>query len=420
MAFLLSNATHIEEDGAFGIIRRAKADKHPNSVMLSAGVYRDEKCEPWTLPVVTMAKDQLSKDCSLNHDYLPISGEPRFLRGARRVALGVRHCADTRISSVQTVAGTGANHIGALLTAEIMDSKQVWFSDPTWVNHPLIWAKAARQITQRSYPYWSATTNKFDFDGMMTMLETESRPGDIVVLQACAHNPTGIDPSKEQWKAIAELCRRRRLFPFFDSAYQGFASGDLDEDGWALQHFLDYDDIELCIAQSFSKNFGLYSERVGALHVKTGSAETGVRVQSMLEQILRSEMTTPPAFGARLVAQVLDDKVLYAQWMKDLRSMSSRMYDMRQALYAELLQFQPSRDWDYILKQDKEKLITCKIGMFSYIGITPHQATILADRYHIYLLHTGRISITGLTLGNVKYIAQSISEVIGSTSITKH
>jgi len=218
MASHFSEARHVEEDGAFGIIRRAKADKHPNAVMLSAGVYRDDEGKPWTLPVVALAKDQLDNDPNLNYDYLPIPGDPLFLKGTRRVALGAQHHADTRISSVQTVAGTGANHIGALLAAATINPKQVWFSDPTWVNHHLIWEKADKQIKQRYYPYWSATTNTFDFDAMIACLEAKTQPGDVVVLQACAHNPTGVDPTKEQWKAIAEICKRRQLFPFFDSA----------------------------------------------------------------------------------------------------------------------------------------------------------------------------------------------------------
>jgi aspartate aminotransferase len=218
MAPLFSGAKHVEEDAAFGIIRRAKADKHLNAVMLSAGVYRDDEGKPWTLPVVAFAKDQLNNDTQFNHDYLPISGDPLFLGGARRVALGTQHYTDTRILSVQTVAGTGANHIGALLAAAAINPKQVWFSDPTWVNHPLIWEKADKQIKQKYYPYWNATTNTFDFNAMIACLEVESEPGDVVVLQACAHNPTGMDPTKEQWKAIAELCKRHRLFPFFDSA----------------------------------------------------------------------------------------------------------------------------------------------------------------------------------------------------------
>lgn len=163
---------------------------------------------------------------------------------------------------------------------------------------------------------------------------------------------------------------------------QGFASGDLDEDGWALQHFLNQDDLELCIAQSFSKNFGLYSERVGALHIKTRSAETGARVHSMLEQILRSEITTPPAFGARIVGRVLDEETLYTQWTKDLQSMSSRMHDMRQALHEELLQAEAPGNWDHILAQ----------AMSLHVNVYPSTSNCFIDRYVLLRWHCSRAS----------------------------
>jgi aspartate aminotransferase len=218
MTSFFEDAESVPEDAAFSIIRRAKADGHPNAVMLSAGVYRDDNGQPWTLPVVAKVKSLISDNSSLNHDYLPIAGDPLFLKGARRVGLGDKHSCDLRIASVQTIAGTGANHVGALLLARTMTPKQVWFSNPTWVNHPLIWDMVDEQIRHREYPYFSASTNSFDFEGMTDHLEDQAEPGDVIILQACAHNPTGIDPTKEQWKAIAALCQRRRLFPFFDSA----------------------------------------------------------------------------------------------------------------------------------------------------------------------------------------------------------
>jgi aspartate aminotransferase len=218
MASFFASAEWVDEDAAFSIIRCAKADKHPDAVMLSAGIYRDGNDQPWTLPVVTKVKERIHNDPSLGHDYLPIPGDPLFLKGARSVALGTKYCLDPRIASVQTVAGTGANHVGALLLARSAKPKQVWFSNPTWINHPLIWEKADKHIQHKEYPYWNANTNSFDFEAMISRLNNEAEAGDIIVLQACAHNPTGVDPTKEQWKAIAALCQRRKLFPFFDSA----------------------------------------------------------------------------------------------------------------------------------------------------------------------------------------------------------
>lgn len=222
------------EDVAFGIIRQAKANDHPNKVGLSAGVYQAEDGKIWTLPVVekvmmnpacnpirslrSQVKKLLADRPDLNHDYLPIRGDTSYLNKAKELAVGAGHASDPRITSVQTVAGTGANHIAAKFLAEAVKPKTVFLSNPTWANHPLIWQKADPNIKQQFYPYFDPQINGFDFIGMISFLESHSRPGDVIVLHACAHNPTGVDPRPDQWKAIAELCERRRLFPVFDSA----------------------------------------------------------------------------------------------------------------------------------------------------------------------------------------------------------
>ncbi|OBT41565.1 hypothetical protein VE00_09149 [Pseudogymnoascus sp. WSF 3629] len=392
MASHFATVPAVNEDAAFGIIRLARADLDPKATSLNAGLYRDEKGNPWILPVVQEAKNRLHEDPTINHEYLPIRGNSKLLEGARKLVFGALGALNPAIASIQTIAGTGANHIGARLLADTLKPKNVWFPDPTWSNHPLIWEKADRNIKHRWYPYYSPTDNGFDFDGMVKCLELESNPGDVLILHACAHNPTGLDPSRDQWKSIADLCIRLNLFPLFDSAYQGFASGDLERDGWAMKHFASKEGLEMGIAQSFSKNFGLYAERVGALHLKTTSAKSAHNVANLLEQLTRSELTSPPAYGARIVAMVLNDEELFAKWELDLKTMSSRIAQMRQALYDELIRLNTPGKWEHILTQ---------IGMFSYVGITEKQAIMLREEYHIYLLNTGRVAITGLTRGNV-------------------
>jgi aspartate/tyrosine/aromatic aminotransferase len=202
--------------------------------------------------------------------------------------LGTDH--DTALSqvvSIQTISGTGANHLGALFLARQLQPQNVFISDPTWVNHHLIWEVAAPSVVRRVYPYYNASTRELDFKGMMSTLDNEAEEGDVVILHACAHNPTGIDPTRNQWRELAQLVLRKRLFAFFDSAYQGFATGDVDDDAWAIRFFhqalFTADNISanpgncpaplgMCVAQSFAKNFGLYGERVGAFHLVLSSA----------------------------------------------------------------------------------------------------------------------------------------------------
>ncbi|RDW56470.1 hypothetical protein BP6252_14143 [Coleophoma cylindrospora] len=238
---------------------------------------------------------------------------------------------------------------------------------------------------------------------MIKCLQAESSPGDVIILHAAAHNPTGLDPTKDQWKGVADLCVQLQLFPLFDSAYQGFASGNLLEDGWAMKHFLGREGLEMGIAQSFSKNFGLYGERVGALHIKSNSTEIGHDIGNLLERLARSEITCPPLYGARIVAQVLNDPKLFAEWERDLVTMSVRIARMRREFYQRLVELETPGHWEHIISQ---------IGMFSYMGLTREQVIVLREEFHIYLLDTGRVAITGLTMENVDYVAQSIDTVV--------
>lgn len=255
------------------------------------------------------------------------------------------------------------------------------------------------------YPYYSSLTKEVDISGMLQSLE-QAKPNDVVVLQACAHNPTGVDLSKSQWKQVAEVVQRRKLFALFDSAYQGFATGDVDGDAWAVRYFsqivLESETHPgLCVAQSFSKNFGLYGERVGALHLVVPPCLSAEGAQSELLLIARAEYSNPPRYGASIVEVVLGDQSLRKQWKADLDTMSSRIQRMR-VLLKEKLEQKTGCDWSNIGKQ---------IGMFSYTGLTEVQVSRLRDEYHVYLLPSGRMSVCGLNEGNVDYVAHAIAEV---------
>lgn len=270
--------------------------------------------------------------------------------------------ADERTISMQTISGTGAVHLGGLFLSKFYPAKPtIYVSNPTWANHNQIFTNVHLPIAQ--YPYFSKETKGLDFDGM-TKTISEAPSGSIILLHACAHNPTGVDPTREQWKKIAEIMKSKKHFPFFDCAYQGFASGDLAKDAWAVRYFVEQG-FELCVAQSFAKNFGLYGERAGCFHFVTNpgtdAKNTIKRIGSQLAILQRSEISNPPAYGARIASAVLNDEKLFAEWEENLREMSGRIKDMRKALREKLEEMKTPGTWNHITDQ---------IGMFSFTGLT--------------------------------------------------
>ncbi|KAK9463318.1 pyridoxal phosphate-dependent transferase [Lipomyces oligophaga] len=401
------NVSVAPPDALFGVLAAYKADPAPNKVDVSVGAYRDDTGKPWVLPVVRKVDGILKDDPALDHEYLPITGLPDFTASSAKLVLGESSAiAEDRVSSVQTISGTGANHLGALFLARHpptskadSDETTVYISAPTWPNHRQIFANVG--ITVKEYPYFEPKTLTLDLAGLLKSFEFAT-PGSIVLLHACAHNPTGIDPTPEQWKQIAEVVIRKRLFPFFDCAYQGFASGDLDRDAWAVRYFLSLG-LELLVCQSFAKNFGLYGERAGALHVVSADPKTSVAVKSQLALLQRSEISNPPAYGARIVAKVLNDPALFDLWVKDLKTMAGRIQLMRKELYDRLVALKTPGTWNHIIDQ---------IGMFSFTGLTPAQVALITKEYHVYLTANGRISMAGLNSHNVDYFAKAVDAVV--------
>lgn len=300
-------------------------------------------------------------------------------------------------------------HLGALFLSKFYRTKsqlKAFFSNPTWPNHFQIFSNVG--IATGTYPYFSKDTKGLDFDGMVNALQSADE-GSIVVLHACAHNPTGVDPTQEQWKKIAEVIRAKGHFPFFDTAYQGFASGDLARDGWAIRYFVEQG-FELCIAQSYAKNFGLYGERAGCFHFVTAPSSdaqsTIARIASQLAILQRSEISNPPAYGARIASLVLNDKQLFAEWEDNLRTMSGRIMDMRKALRSKLEELGTPGTWNHITDQ---------IGMFSFTGLTEQQVMKLREDSHVYMTKNGRISMAGLNTHNVEYFAKAVDKAVRGT-----
>jgi len=362
-----------------------------------------------TSPCCKQADEILRADPELNHEYLPIAGLGSFTSKAAELLLGPSSAAlaEKRVSSVQTISGTGAVHLGALFLAKFYKvngaNRTVYLSNPTWANHNQIFTNVGLPIA--TYPYFHKETKGLDIEGMKNTL-AEAPERSIILLHACAHNPTGVDPTPEQWREIAEVMKAKNHFPFFDTAYQGFASGDLDRDAGAIRYFVEQG-FELVIAQSFAKNFGLYGERAGCFHFvsspSTEAADITTRVASQLAILQRSEISNPPLYGARIASTVLNDKALFAEWQENLRTMSGRIITMRQALRAKLEELGTPGTWNHITDQ---------IGMFSFTGLNEAQVAKLRSDFHVYMTKNGRISMAGLNTSNVEYFAKAVDRVV--------
>ncbi|XP_032889960.1 aspartate aminotransferase, cytoplasmic [Amblyraja radiata] len=382
-----------------------KEDPSPHKVNLGVGAYRTDEGKPWVLPVVRKVEKCLANNESLNHEYVPILGIPEFTQSACEIILGADSPAISghRKGGVQCLGGTGALRLGAeFLRAWYNGTNNsatpVYVSAPTWGNHNGVFGTAGFTDI-RSYRYWDPAKRGLHLQGLLDDMENAPEYS-IMILHACAHNPTGTDPTPEEWKKIAEVMKKKSLFPFFDSAYQGFASGDLDKDAWAVRYFVSQG-FELFCAQSFSKNFGLYNERVGNLCIVAKDTDNVNRIRSQMEKIARTVWSNPPAQGARIVAATLNDSALFAEWASNVKTMADRVLLMRALLREKLEKLGTPGTWDHITQQ---------IGMFSFTGLNPSQVEYMVKKKHIYLLGNGRINMCGLTTSNLDYVAESIKE----------
>lgn len=402
MASLFANIEKGSPIEVFALNKACSDDKYPDKINLSVGAYRTEDGKPWVLPVVRKTEIKIASDESINHEYLPVTGNELFTKAATALLLGDSSpaIAEGRAFGVQTISGTGALRLGAEFLAKRLGRKVFYYSEPTWENHHKVFMAAGFE-TAKTYRYWDPKTRGLDFNGLIEDLENAPEDA-VIILHCCAHNPTGCDPTQEQWKKIAEVMKAKKLFVFFDCAYQGFASGQPDKDAWPVQYFVEQG-FELFGAQSYAKNFGLYCERVGNLTVVQNNKETTAAVQSQFTLIVRAMYSNPPAFGSRIVGTVLNDTQLRSEWMDCIKIMSSRIIEMREALFNHLVQFKTPGTWNHIKEQ---------IGMFSYTGLTEKQVKFLIEKHHMYLLSTGRINMCGLNKNNVERFAKAIHEAV--------
>lgn len=377
-------------------------DKDPKKVNLGVGAYRDNSGKPVVFSAVKKAEKVIVDNPAINKEYLPISGFAPFVETAQKLILGESSVAlkEKRVASIQTLSGTGALRIGFDFLRKFIPAP-VYVSKPTWGNHNSIIAVSG--LPCREYPYWDQKRRGIDFEAMTNCLET-CPSGSIILLHSCAHNPTGCDPTEEQWKKLAEICQRRNLVPFFDSAYQGFASGDFEKDAFSIRYFISQG-LNMIITQSFAKNFGLYGERVGALHVVCDDAESAKRVLSQIEIIVRTNYSNPPKHGAMIVDTIYRNPDLYREYLAELKAISGRIIDCRTQLRAEVEKLKVPGDWSHI---------TSQIGMFSYTGLSPAQSENMINKWHIYMLKNGRISMAGINSSNVVHVAQGIADSVAN------
>jgi len=391
-------------DAILGIAENFKACTEPNKVNVCVGAYRDENGKPWILPSVTEAEKAILADPSNNKEYASIVGDLAYVEQAVKFAYG--QDADlTNIAATQTLSGTGACRIGGQFLANFYPVKKIYLPDPTWGNHIAIFENCGLEVER--YRYYDRSTNGLNLDGMLEDLKN-APDGAVVLLHACAHNPTGCDPSKEQWETISNLVKEKSLQVFFDSAYQGFASGDAEADAFALRYFVD-EGHNVMLAQSFAKNFGLYGERCGTLSFVTNNEDEKARVMSQVKRIIRPMYSSPPIHGSSIVKTVLTDEQLTKQYYEECAFMANRIGSMRQLLVDELKKAGSTHDWSHI---------TSQIGMFAYTGMSSDMCDELTSKHFIFLTRDGRISLAGLNENNVAYVAKAVHGVTDGKSIT--
>ena len=387
-------------DPILGIVEEFKKDKDPAKVNLSAGTYKDNEGKPYILNCVKEAQ-KLVLSRNIDHEYLPIEGLHGFIKNSLKLAYSEDNTAfkEERIVGCQALSGTGSLRIGMeFFSVSHTGNKTVFIPNPSWPNHKNIVTRSGMEF--KEYRYYDFQNKTLNLNGMLEDLE-KAPERSIVILHVCAHNPTGMDPSNQQWDEIYKVIAKRNHLPFFDMAYQGFASGDLVKDSYALRKFANAG-VKLALAQSYAKNFGLYGQRIGCFSLVCDSKEEANIVEGHVKFYARAQYSNPPKYGAHLVDFVLSDSSLTSEWHRELKVMSDRISTMRHALYNGILAKGSKLNWDHIIKQ---------IGMFAYTGLNLDQVKRLKSEFHIYLTDDGRISISGLNTKNVDYVANAFHEV---------
>lgn len=401
---LFKHLTLAPVDPILGTTTAFKNDPNPKKMNLGVGAYRDDNGKPYIFKTVRKAENQIVNDPSIDKEYLPIDGLSGLITASQKVAFGFYDdmyndlINNKKLVTAQTISGTGSLFIG-LSFLKIHSPSPVYISNPTWGNHKDIINHVGLPLVE--YPYWDPSTRGLNFSGMLEKI-ANAKPGSIILLHASAHNPTGVDLTEEQWEIVADLIKNNRLIPYFDMAYQGFASGCFKKDSKALYIFW-RKNINYVLSQSFAKNFGLYGERVGAIHIISENQEEMAKTLSQLKLVIRRSYSNPPKHGALIIDKIVNNKEMFQEYLQEIKEVSERIISVRKSLRDELERLKVAGDWSHITNQ---------IGMFSYTGLTPEQCEKLISKWHIYLLKNGRISLSGINSKNVNYLAEAIADVV--------
>jgi aspartate aminotransferase/aromatic-amino-acid transaminase len=384
-------------DSILGLTDAFRKDPNPHKVNLGVGVYKDETGRTPILDCVKAAEKILLERES-SKSYLPISGDPTYAAEVQKLLFGAAGEVITsgRAATAHAPGGTGALRVGGDLLKKFYPKATVWISGPTWANHKGVFKTCGFPLAE--YPYYNPTTRSLDFPAMVECLLAVPA-GDIVLLHACCHNPSGVDLTAEQWREVAAIAAKKGWVPFLDFAYQGFGEG-IEADRCGIEAFAAAG-IDFLVASSFSKNFGLYNERTGALTIVSPSAREAAVAMSHLKTTIRVIYSNPPAHGGLVVALILSDPRLHQQWLEELAAMRNRIKAMRVALVEGLAQRGVKGDFSSITRQR---------GMFSFSGLSDSVVEWLRANKSIYVVAGGRINLAGLTEANIGYVCDAIAE----------
>ncbi|HEI8865545.1 amino acid aminotransferase [Serratia sp. AKBS12] len=396
---MFEKITAAPADPILGLTDIFRADARPNKINLGIGVYKDETGKTPVLTSVKKAEQYLLEN-ETTKNYLGIEGIPAFATCTQELLFGKGSAiiTDKRARTAQTPGGTGGLRVAGDFIANQTSAKRVWISNPSWPNHKNVFSAAGLEVLE--YDYYDADNHALNFDGLVNSLK-QAQAGDVVVFHGCCHNPTGIDPTPEQWSQLAELSAANGWLPLFDFAYQGFANG-LEEDAQGLRIFAAKHQ-ELIVASSYSKNFGLYNERVGACTVVAADADTADRAFSQVKAAIRANYSNPPSHGAAVVATILSNEALRAIWEQELTDMRQRIHRMRQLFVNTLQEKGAEQDFSFIINQN---------GMFSFSGLTKEQVLRLRDEFGVYAVNSGRVNVAGMTPDNMAPLCEAIVAVL--------
>ncbi|MDR1854112.1 MAG: aspartate/tyrosine/aromatic aminotransferase [Azoarcus sp.] len=398
-ASLFANVEMAPRDPILGLTEAFNADSRTEKVNLGVGVYKDDNDKLPLLAAVKAAEEARLKS-QPPRGYQPIDGNPTYNQAVRDLIFGAgsQRATDGSVVTIQALGGTGALKVGADYLRQLLPETTLYLSDPSWENHRALFGAAGFPI--ETYPYFDPATRGVNFDGMKQKLAALP-PKSIVVLHACCHNPTGADLVAAQWQEVAAIAKDKGLVPFLDMAYQGFADG-IEQDAAAVRAFA-ASGVQFLVASSFSKNFSLYGERVGALSIVTASKEEAGRVGSQVKRVIRTNYSNPPTHGGAIVAAVLTTPELRKLWEEELTTMRNRVKSMRTGLVDALKAAGVTQDFSFIAKQR---------GMFSFTGLNKDQVERLKTEYGIYAVASGRINVAALNSKNLPVVAKAIAGVL--------